>query len=245
MNLEKIIRSFFYRRIKKLKTNKTRINGSGSIGAGTYKDISISGSGSISGDIECEKLDVSGICKSAGTIHANEIYINGSFKAEDAIKSKTIEVNGSLKVEGDIKTDTFNVNGSVKTSDYNVYAEYLEINGSLSNEKELNADKIIVNGKIKVNEIVGTNIEILKYGLSLDVGNFFRFSSKSKLANKAESITCETIYAKFLKCNKICAENITLKSDCTVEFIECNGTLFIGKNCHVSNIEGDCEIVRE
>lgn len=225
-------------------SKKTRITGSGTIGEGTYEDISISGSGKLTGNIKCQKLSVSGSCKSSGMIEASEIIVNGSLKVEDAMKANTITANGSLKVEGDIKTDKFYVNGSVKTETTNVYAEYLEVNGSLTNEKELNADKIIVNGKIKANEIVGTVIEISKYEFGLDVGEFFRFISKTGSINKAESIACETIYAKNLKCNKICAENITLKGNCIVDFVECNGKLMIGRTCTVNNIEGDCEIIK-
>lgn len=228
-----------------MSNQKTTITGSGTIGEGTYADISISGSGKLTGNIKCEKLSVTGSCKSEGSIEASEIIVNGSLKAEDAIKANSITANGSLKVEGDIKTNNFYVNGTVKTEETNVYSEYLEVNGGLTNEKELNADRIVVNGKIKAKEIVGTVIEISKHEFGLDVGEFFRFISKSGSINKAESIACETIYAKNLKCNKICAENITLKGNCTVDFIECNGKLMIGRTCKVNHIEGDCEIIKD
>lgn len=227
-----------------MSNQTTTITGSGTIGEGTYADISISGSGKLTGDIKCEKLNVTGTCKSTGKIDAADVIINGSLKVEDAIRANSITANGSLKVEGDIKTNNFYVNGAVKTEETNVYAEYLEVNGGLTNEKELNADKIVVNGKIKANEIVGTVIEISKHEFGLDVGEFFRFISKSGSINKAESITCETINAKNLKCNKICAENIILKGNCTVDFVECNGRLVIGRTCTVNNIEGDCEIIK-
>lgn len=228
-----------------MSSHNTTIRGSGTIGEGTYFNISISGSGKLTGNIKCEKLNIAGSCKSMGLIEADEMIVNGSLKAEAAIKANTITANGSLKVEKDIKTNKFYVNGSVKTAATNIYAEYLEINGSLTNEKELNADKIVINGKINANEIVGTLIEISKHDFSLDIGDFFRFVSKSKLWNKAESITCETIYAKNLKCKKICAENITLKGNCVIDYIECNGKLVINHTCTVGNIEGDCEIVKE
>lgn len=227
-----------------MSSQKTTITGSGTIGEGTYTDISISGNGKITGAIKCDKLNITGSCKSVGCIDADEIIVNGSLKAEDAIKANTITANGSLKVEGDIKTNKFYANGVVKTETTNVYAEYLEVNGGLTNAKELNADKIVVNGKIKANEIVGTEIEISKHEFGLNIGDFFRFTSKSGLINKAESITCETIYAKNLKCNKICAENITLKGNCTIDFVECNGKLMVGSTCTVNNIEGDCEIIK-
>lgn len=228
-----------------MANSKTRITGSGILGGGVYNDISISGSGKISGDIKCDKLSVSGSCKSEGMIEAENISVNGSFKTEKSIKTKSLSANGAIVVEGDIKTDNFYVNGSVKTDNTNVYAEYLEVNGSLSNEKELNADRVVVNGRIKANEIVGTTIEILKNAHSLDISRFFRFTSRGALLNKAETITCEKIEARCLRCNKICADNIILKRDCTVDYVECNGRLFIGRTCKVGNIEGDCEIIRE
>lgn len=224
--------------------NKTSINGSGVLNGGEYKDISISGSGKITGDIVCENLDISGSCKSEGFIDAKKIRTNGSFKSETGLNAELITINGSMAVNGDIKANKLYVNGSLKSDHVNIYAEYLEINGGLSNGKELNADRLVVNGKLNANEVVGTSIEI-GMAHNLDLGSFLRFSSHAKLLNKAESITCETLCAKYLKCNKICADEITLKGNCNIEYIECSKTLFIGRNCKVEHIEGECEIIRE
>lgn len=216
-----------------------KISGSGNVVSGEYADIKISGSGKIDGDIVCENLKISGSCKSLGKIQARTISSSGSFHAKNDISVENMVVSGSCNCDSNVKAQTMKIDGSFKTDAAYVNAEYLEVNGSLKNDLEINVGKLEVNGIIKAKEIVGTEINIWKKC------GFLMFQPKRFSINKVNSITCDILYAKNLNCTRICAEEITLKNNCKVEVVECNGILRIDKNTSINKIEGTCEIIRE
>lgn len=246
MNLERKTKNYLQEDNKMSQKGKFRISGVGTVVAGDYGDISISGSGKIVGDISCEALRVSGSCKSEGVINATSIRSSGSIRCEKDVISDDISISGSGKFEGDVKVKRMSVSGSFKSEEHYLNAERINISGSLKNELEINAELIEVSGKIDAKEIVGTTINILKedHLFSITPG-FFMFGSKRLTLNKAETITCETIFARNLKCIKLCAEDITLKNHSMVEYVECNGVLRMDSSCSVKQIEGTCEIIRE
>lgn len=216
-----------------------KISGSGNVVSGEYADIKISGSAKIDGDIICDNLKISGSCKSLGKIQASSIISSGSFNAKKEISVNEIIVSGSCSCDADVKAQTMKIDGSFKTDAHYVNAEYLEVNGLLKNDLEINVGKLNVNGIIKVKEIVGTEINIWKkYG-------FLMFQPIRFSINKVDFITCDILYAKNLHCKRISAEDITLKNNCKVEVVECNGILRIARNCSVNKIEGTCEIIHE
>lgn len=220
-----------------------KIDGTGKISQGTYGNVEVNGSGKCEGNMICDALLVNGICKSEADLQAQTIKINGAFKAYGNVKADLIEVDGSFKGEKDVRVKRMIVDGLFKNEEGFLNADYIEVNGSLTNEKEINVDLLEVNGVIKAKDIVGMKVEILK---NEEHFSFFGFRQNHKhIKSKAETITCETLFARSLKCTKICADEITLKNGCDVEYVECQGTLKIDTSSVVKNIIGDCEIIYE
>ena len=218
-----------------------KISGTGTVTPGEYEGIRVSGSGKLFGPITCNEFKVSGHASAQDALTCELAKLSGSFKTEGDLNAKTVKVSGSFKTEGDVKANEMYVNGMAKVIKKYINADYIEVNGSLKNDLEINVDHLVVNGLIDAKDIVGTTIEILKNG-SFSISKGFFFFGKNITLNKAETITCENLYARNLKCEKICAEDITL-IECNVEYIECNGILRIDNLSKVKLIEGDCEII--
>ena len=220
-----------------------KIDGTGKISQGNYGTLEVNGSGKIEGNVVCDSLLVNGVCKCEADMEAGSIKINGAYKSYGNVKSDLLEVDGSFKGEKDVRVKRMIVDGLFKNEDGFLNADYIEVNGTLSNEKEINVDLLEVNGIIKAVDIVGSKIEILKNEVPF---SFFGFNKSHKhIKSKAETITCETLFARSLKCTKICADEITLKNGCVVEYVECNKTLTMDSTSTVKNIVGDCEIIHE
>lgn len=89
-----------------------RIAGSGSAGGGRYNVVSISGSGKIIGDLNCEKFRISGSGKVDGSITTNDFGISGSGKVTKDLKCSRGSISGSGKVEGSVYGGNFTISGS-------------------------------------------------------------------------------------------------------------------------------------
>ena len=97
-----------------------RISGRGDIPSGEYDKISISGSGSLLGNIEAqtfkssgtvkgesfeckETLKVSGRALFSGKVKSGEILVAGSFKTDDSIEANSVKISGRIKCKGTLK----------------------------------------------------------------------------------------------------------------------------------------------
>lgn len=225
-----------------MEKTRIKIDSTGKIFAGEYSEIIINGSGKFEGESKSERISINGAGKAYAPVETQFFSVNGIFKGEDTIKADTLEVNGSFKGEKDVRVNKLYIDGMFKNEEGYLNAEYIEVNGTLKNEMEINTDKLVVNGLLKAVDIVGRDIAILK---GMDLVSLFKRNLNKKVLNKAETITCENLYARALKCTKICADDITLKDGCVVEFVECNGTLRVDSSCIVKNVEGTCEIIHE
>lgn len=201
--------------------NNMMITGSGKIGAGTYNEVKIAGSGKILGDIECRLLRVTGSAKSEGNIEAENFSVAGSFKADKDVRCKKINITGSFKSDQNI-----------------IYAEEIVVAGTLKNDKEINADVINVTGMIQGREIVGDRISM---NMKRPILSLFPVATPS---NKADTIECTTLEAGYLKCQTISAQNIVLVRYSKVDVINCEGNLTIDSTCEVKTINGNCTINR-
>ena len=83
----------------KEKKGDIKISGSGSAGGGFYDEVKISGSGKITGDLDCNLLKISGSGKIDGNIKAKDIYTSGSFKSIGNVKCN--EFKGCLLYTSD------------------------------------------------------------------------------------------------------------------------------------------------
>ncbi|MCM3597338.1 polymer-forming cytoskeletal protein [Metabacillus idriensis] len=129
------------------KLHDLRINGSGSAGGGHFKTVSISGSGKIAGDIECESMKIGGSGKVEGSVFAETIKISGSSTLKGKIKTKLLNINGSTKLEGEVTAEEFTVSGSAKMLK-EVKAGELKVNGSAKISGNLHAERIDVSGML-------------------------------------------------------------------------------------------------
>src|SRR5659263_618298 len=80
------------------------ISGSGSAGGGVYDAVKISGSGKITGNVECNEFHISGSGKIVVNVKASSFKTSGSSRINGDLKAETIKISGSLDIAGDVKS---------------------------------------------------------------------------------------------------------------------------------------------
>ena len=161
-----------------------KISGSGSIVAGTYGNISVSGSGTATGPIDCEKFSVSGSSKINGPLNCTEFHASGSFRAEGDIicrkgfrcsgtgrsdglirAEENAEISGSLKA-GTIAGGRFAIFGSADIG--NISVRDLEVAGSLKTNGDVEAEHASFAGGMHIQGLL--NAEELEIFLAPGIG---------------------------------------------------------------------------
>ncbi|NFP49656.1 cell shape determination protein CcmA [Clostridium argentinense] len=164
-----------YMSFDKNELRELKISGSGSSSGGKFDEVSISGSGKIYGDTECNNFRISGSGKVIGNLNASEFKISGSGGVEGNLKCKSGKISGSGKVLGHVDSEDFNISGSGKI------------------EGDLSGKEITISGSAKVlGSIYGTDVKIsggIDIEKNVETDNFQMTGSfKSKGMLNAENV---------------------------------------------------------
>lgn len=141
--------------------DKLSFFGRGSLDAGTYGEISIAGSGKITGDIICEKLDASGSIHGDGNIDCTgSVSSSGSFRCLGNLKSKSFDGSGSADIHGNIEiSDEFDCSGTVHVGG-NFAGGQMDCSGSVQVGGSITSGSVDISGSLRVGQdLKGTAVE--------------------------------------------------------------------------------------
>lgn len=74
-----------------------RISGAGAIATGTYRTVSVSGSATLVGEIDCINFKVSGAAEGEGSLVAESMVVNGTLGYRGDARAKSVRVNGTAQ----------------------------------------------------------------------------------------------------------------------------------------------------
>lgn len=154
-----------------------KISGSSTMPGGKYRDVKISGSSKIQGNVECECIKVSGSgtifgnasvtndvkvsgkCIFKGSLTAEEVKVSGSVSTEKDLTAEVLKISGSVKVGGQCEVEELLVSGSLSASGVN--GKRINVAGSLKTSGDVEADFIKFNGKFHIENLLsGDEISI-------------------------------------------------------------------------------------
>ena len=159
-----------------------KMAGSGSIAGGNYNIVSIAGSASTNGNINCKQLKVSGSASFNGDVIVDEASIAGAIKILNNLKGNKIKASGTIKALANIECEELNISGSISVIGEcnienlccsgegkfnNIYGETIELKSKKRN--------------IKVNEIEATNINLKSVQAKRISGDNVRVEGKSMI----------------------------------------------------------------
>jgi len=232
------------------KKGSVNIRGAGIAGGGEYENISISGSGKITGDVRATQIKISGAGKIQGNVQADSLSASGAFKIEGDLEVKDIKCSGAGKIGGKIKTHILKASGALKVSGNitaneveisgagnfgeDVQAESFRCRGALSIAGLLNADKVeLALGKTaRIREIGGGEITIV-HG-SENSGLFsITLTIKSPIL-EAESIEGDDIYLENTHAKVVRGRRIKIGPQCQIASVDYSETLEIDPSAQVA-----------
>ncbi len=222
------------------------IAGSGTIGAGEYDNIKISGSAKVVGPVRCKNLSCSGSARCEGdmvvsdsfttsgsariegNLQAGSIAVSGSARIEgNCACTHTAEFSGSLKCEGNIKANTLRQAGAVSAA--NIEAEDAEIHGLVNCQGLVNAEKLTIEihgSGGEIGSIGGSVINIsLKNDSSEEVPGFLKIFFKKQTSNVGtlvvkDSVEGDEITLDHVHADTVIGKTVKIGAGCKIRLVQ-------------------------
>ncbi|MCL6626818.1 polymer-forming cytoskeletal protein [Alicyclobacillus shizuokensis] len=142
------------------------IHGIGSSSGGVFRDVSIHGTGRVSGDITCERWDAHGTCRVMGDVQAKRLAVHGTFHCHGDVAAGEMAMHGSASVDGQINIQLLSVHGRIAVAGP-VKAERVEMEGVLRADADFQAEQMRLRGVLSVDGLLNVGrLEIDLYGPS-------------------------------------------------------------------------------
>ena len=218
------------------KIGDISVEGVGKVTGGRYRDVSISGAGSVKGDIQCEKMSLSGAASIKGNVQCKKLEIEGATKVEGDLYGENISIEGVVRAKGTLKGNKISISGMVKKVQ-NCECDEFIASGGFSIKEYINADKvnIEIQGKCRVDEVVGEDISVSfkeKTGVEAFINSLF--AERATLS--VESIEGDNIHLEHTIAKVVRGKNITIGEKCHIQVIEYSGELNVSDKSKVSEI---------
>lgn len=232
--------------------NSLDLSGYGTYCGGEFYKVNISGKGSVSGNIDCDRFDVSGMGKVNGDVSSKNLSISGMCTINGDTESNTIDVSGSLHVNKNVNIDDLDVSGIMKIKgklqaneakcdgylkvDGDIECETLDLLGMIQNEGFINCEDLYVqvSGECNCNEIGASCINI--EGKSSSIFNMLmpkKFRNKVLTASliEGDDIKLENCEVKIVR-----GKNIKIGQNCKIDTIEYSRNIEVDEKSIVKQI---------
>ncbi|MDU4891154.1 MAG: polymer-forming cytoskeletal protein [Clostridium sp.] len=235
-----------------------RISGSGSAGGGRYNVVSISGSGKIIGDLNCERFRISGSGKVDGSITTNDFgisgsgkvtrdlkcargSISGSGKVEGSVYGGSFTISGSGVVEGNFKGDEFTINGSGKVGG-RISGTAVKLYGAVSVGQGIEGEIIDIRGSLRTNNMVNGDQVSIEVGGRTEIEEIGATKVTVSKGIQGRGLVSRFFLKMFggkdfdyLVAKTIEADEIYLEN--TIADVVRGGKIIIGEGCKIKKIE--------
>ncbi|PKQ19749.1 MAG: hypothetical protein CVT66_08565 [Actinobacteria bacterium HGW-Actinobacteria-6] len=220
-------------------TNNLKIAGEGSVGGGTYGDVTINGAGRVTGDVTCNEFRINGAGSTDGNVAAMLIDINGSGTFSGKVETKQMAVKGDASVKQGLGVGDLKVKGRLSAG--GVAANTADVRGEIRVGANLDAETFTGEGTFKVDGMVNVgSLEFALHGLSsareiggdtviVTLGRGFvgasflgLFTEKRLTVDviEADEVTLENTTAKIVRGN-----NVRIGTGCEIGLVEYGGTI--------------------
>lgn len=231
------------------------ISGSGSAGGGVYDAVKISGSGKITGNVECNEFHISGSGKIVGNVKASSFKTSGSSRINGDLEAETIKISGSSDIAGDVKSKQIKVSGAAHIEkslscgevsisgsihiDESLHGEHVKISGGINIKGDCETEEFIARGTFQIGGLLNAgNIEIGVGGFcsAKEIGG-----ERIEVRELAYSAIWNKIISMFSSHNAGLTTNIIEGDDIYLEYttakIVRGNNITIGKGCVIDTVE--------
>lgn len=213
-----------------------RVSGAGTVPTGVYDTVSVSGSATLHGAIECTALKVSGAAEGEGTLHADSVTVHGSLGYRGDVEVNRVRVSGTasfgkLNAEDVGVSGTLSVGGltggTVKVQGYlasagDCEAEHFIAQGAFSIKGLLNAGTvdITLGGKCTAGEIGGETVIVRNYPMGALKRLVTSLVPGLELRLVAESIEGDDVQLERTTARAVRGTTVTIGPECSIDLVE-------------------------
>ena len=206
-----------------------RIAGRGTVPAGEYEMVSISGSGSLFGEVHCnnfsaagrssgesitcaERFKASGSSSFSGTVKAQNVRAAGSFSCGgDLVAEEELSVSGSLRVGGDLQAASVRIAGG------------LQCGGTLCAESaELQADK-----QLSLAGIKSGSIRVRRKAVSIFL---------KRRTTVTEMIEGDALDLEYVTAPRVTGQNVIIGKGCVIDLVQYRDEIQISPKATVGKV---------
>lgn len=222
-----------------------RISGAGAVAAGDYnEEIHISGSGHVTGSIQCTAFSGTGSTRCDGDVNAMEdIGTVGSFSAKGSLcAGGKCKVVGAASVDGRIKANALSAVGALKVGG-DIESEEVDVRGALNCGGLINSEivKIEFESRNHAGAIGGGKINIIrkkKTKISLHLFSWFsELVGGGDCFNVDETIEGDCIAIEGVKANTVTGKAVTIGAGCEIDTVRYSEKVEISSEAKVARIE--------
>lgn len=218
------------------------LSGSGTVPAGEYNEIAISGSGRLCGTVRCVSFSSSGSVKGETIVCSDRFKVSGSATFSGNIKSKRIAVSGSVKCGESVKCDDLSVSGAMKVGG-DVEAETIMIHGAINCEGLLNAEDVEIkfDTGMQIGNIGGSKIVVFSKNPIKPIKRLSLFASlcKSRIAIVAvtSSVEGDEIALEYVTCPRVTGRVVAIGGGCDIDLVQYSEIVEIHPDAKVGKTE--------
>jgi cytoskeletal protein CcmA (bactofilin family) len=224
-----------------------RISGSGTAAGGAYEEVVISGSGTITGDVEADRLKISGSGEVEGNVKAGSFRASGSARVDGdletddgkcsgactiagAVTAKAFRASGSANVSGDLRGGQVEVSGSGEFGG-DVEAEQFRSSGAFEVKGLLNADRVAIalGGHSRAREIGGEEIVVIRRSVGFGL---FRWGTGSATL-EAQAIEGDDVYLEGTHADVVRGRRVKIGPGSRIGTVEYSESLAIDPEAEV------------
>lgn len=208
--------------------NDQKITGSGTIVAGEYNDITVSGFGSIKGDVKANRIKIYGTLKSTNKVDVTKLSVSGSSTFYENVVGDNVDISGSATFDKNCSFKNISVNGSISCKE-ELTAEEIEVRGGCKLNK-VEAKRVKLRGKaFNIKHLCAEELTIIEKGFSF--GIIF-----SRNPSKIDVCECDKIDVDHLICDELFVKNGRIGPKCEIEYLEYSDSIDVHVDAKVKKI---------
>jgi cytoskeletal protein CcmA (bactofilin family) len=234
------------------------MTGASVVSGGRFRNVKISGAGSVTSPIHAETVNITGGVKIDGSVESREIRITGGVKIAGDVTGDEIIISGGVSIDGSIRGEKMDlaggtrIRGALKGTDVRISGEStigldmecetLTVHGGIFCGGTVNCGTCDIDlaGESEIKELVGGRITVVNKGR--DRGGFNLSFKKLKIVTSGDSVLrVQTIEGDRIELENTIAEvvrggDVSIGRGCRIGRVEHTGTIWVSQDSKVDEV---------
>lgn len=212
-----------------------RISGAGTIATGTYRTVSVSGSATLTGDIECTDFKVSGGAQGDGALKAESVTIHGALGYRGDAEVERLRVTGTASF-GALKAAEVTTSGTLAAA--SLSATTVKVQGLLNVSGDCEAERFVCQGVFAIEGLLNAGAIDITLGGKCSAGEIGGEAVSVRTGVGALKLFMSTLVPAWelrLTADSIEGDDVRLERT-TARAVRGN-TVVIGPGCEIELVE--------